>query len=702
MRCRSLRLLAFPFCLVLAASAQNSPVLGGCAGPALGSFGAYSVTAFGSGFAPGDTLQWNRSTVTTAFASSTQLNAAIPAGMVMPADSHLLTESSSGVLSNCVLVAIQPPPAIASVAPGQVDAGGQSFAATLFGTGFVAGSQVLAEGQPLSTAFIGPGQLNFSIPAASLASSGKYVLAVANPSGAVSNALVFYIQPVLASISPTLGVAGSSGLTITATGTGFVPGDILVLNRAGVFQTLPTTYLGPTGLSALVPATALQSAGQAMIFVSDGDLSSGIASRSLAFRVGNAPMIGALSANTRVAGGSDFTLSISGDGFLPGAAVQWNAAGSTTPLSTTFNGAVQLTAAVPAQMTAAPGAATITVANPAGAVSNAMSFTVTPPGLAISNLAPGSAVAGGPAFALIVSGSGFASGATVLWNGKALPTTVAGDSQATAAVSAALIASSGTAAIAVTTSAGVSNPLAFPIAPPIPVVSTNGIVNALSLASFHRAGIAHFHLGDQSGARRRHPRSARARRQFHRRHFRDHQWFRRAAPLCQPHPHQCAVALRGRPRGRRPSGGGGRWRQERPGPVPGNRHRSRCLVPLNQLLTQPRFSRELCRWHAERARSPGRAGPIRHPVPDRSRGLCTPLSTGYPAPPAPFLYPTADVQASIGGAAAQVPFAGLVPGWVGILQMNLLVPNAPSGEQPLEIAIGGVSANPTTLSIQSP
>jgi len=30
------------------------------------------------------------------------------------------------------------------------------------------------------------------------------------------------------------------------------------------------------------------------------------------------------------------------------------------------------------------------------------------------------------------------------------------------------------------------------------------------------------------------------------------------------------------------------------------------------------------------------------------------------------------------------------------------VPNAPSGEQPLEIAIGGVSANPTTLSIQSP
>jgi uncharacterized protein (TIGR03437 family) len=702
MRCRSLRLLAFPFCLVLAASAQNSPVLGGCAGPALGSFGAYSVTAFGSGFAPGDTLQWNRSTVTTAFASSTQLNAAIPAGMVMPADSYLLTESSSGVLSNCVLVAIQPPPAIASVAPGQVDAGGQSFAATLFGTGFVAGSQVLAEGQPLSTAFIGPGQLNFSIPAASLASSGKYVLTVANPSGAVSNALVFYIQPVLASISPTLGVAGNSGLTITATGTGFVPGDILVLNRAGVFQTLPTTYLGPTGLSAIIPATALQPAGQAMIFVSDGDLSSGIASRSLAFRVGNAPMIGALSANTRVAGGSDFTLSISGDGFLPGAAVQWNAAGSTTPLSTTFNGAVQLTAAVPAQMTAAPGAATITVANPAGAVSNAMSFTVTPPGLAISNLAPGSAVAGGPAFALIVSGSGFASGATVLWNGKALPTAVAGDSQATAAVSAALIASSGTAAIAVTTSAGVSNPLAFPIAPPIPVVSTNGIVNALSsLPSIAPGSLISIWGTNLAPAAATPDPPALVANSIGGTSVTINGF---AAPLLYVSPTLINAQL---PFEVGP-GAAARLVVE----VDGAKS-APALFPVT--ATAPGVSFLSTNSSPNHALAVNYAdGTLNAPDHPAAPGqyvilyltgqgaLCTPLSTGYPAPPAPFLYPTADVQASIGGAAAQVPFAGLVPGWVGILQMNLLVPNAPSGEQPLEIAIGGVSANPTTLSIQSP
>ena len=583
-----------------------------------------------------------------------------------------------------------------------MDAGGQSFAATLFGTGFVAGSQVLAEGQPLSTAFIGPGQLNFSIPAASLASSGKYVLAVANPSGAVSNALVFYIQPVLASISPTLGVAGSSGLTITATGTGFVPGDILVLNRAGVFQTLPTTYLGPTGLSALVPATALQSAGQAMIFVSDGDLSSGIASRSLAFRVGNAPMIGALSANTRVAGGSDFTLSISGDGFLPGAAVQWNAAGSTTPLSTTFNGAVQLTAAVPAQMTAAPGAATITVANPAGAVSNAMSFTVTPPGLAISNLAPGSAVAGGPAFALIVSGSGFASGATVLWNGKALPTTVAGDSQATAAVSAALIASSGTAAIAVTTSAGVSNPLAFPIAPPIPVVSTNGIVNALSpLPSIAPGSLISIWGTNLAPAAATPDPPALVASSIGGTSVTINGF---AAPLLYVSPTLINAQL---PFEVGP-GAAARLVVE----VDGAKS-APALFPVTATAPGVSFlSTNSSPNHALAVNyADGTLNAPDHPAAPGQYVIlyltgqgapCTPLSTGYPAPPAPFLYPTADVQASIGGAAAQVPFAGLVPGWVGILQMNLLVPNAPSGEQPLEIAIGGVSANPTTLSIQSP
>ena len=698
---RSIKLLAFSFCLALAASAQNSPFLEGCAGPLFGSFGAYSVTAYGSGFTPGSTLRWNGSAVTTALASSTQLNASIPAGMVAPADSYLLTESTDGALSNCVLVPIQPPPVLASIAPGQVDAGGPSFAATLFGTGFVAGSQVSVGGQPLSTVFVGPGQLNVSVPATAVASSGKYAFTVANPSGAVSNALVFYAQPVLASISPTLGMAGASGLSIAATGTGFAPGDLLVVNRAGVLQTVPTTYLGPTGLSAAIPASALQTAGQAMVFVSDGDLSSGIASRSLAFQVGSAPMIASLSANTRVAGGSDFTLSVAGDGFLPGAAVQWIAAGNPTPLSTSFTGATQLTAVVPAQLTAAPGTAAIAVANPAGALSNAMSFTVTPPGLAISSLSPAAAVAAGPAFALIVSGSGFASGATALWNGKALPTAVAGDSQLTASVPAAWIATSGTAAIAVTTSAGVSNSLAFPVAPPTPVVSQNGIVNALSsLPSIAPGSLISIYGTNLAYASATPDPSALVANTIASTSVTVNGL---TAPLLYVSPTLINAQLPFEV-------------------IPGTA--ARLVVDIDGAKSAPSLFPVAATAPgvsiAPTAASPNHALAVNyadgslnssdHPAAPGQYlilyltgqgALDSPLSTGYPAPPPPFLYPAATVEAAIGGVTAQVAFAGLVPGWVGVLQLNLLVPSAPSGEQPLELSIGAVSANPTTLSIQN-
>jgi adhesin/invasin len=79
--------------------------------------------------------------------------------------------------------------------------------------------------------------------------------------------------------------------------------------------------------------------------------------------------------------------------------------------------------------------------------------------------------------------------------------------------------------------------------------------------------------------------------------------------------------------------------------------------------------------------------------------LDNPVATGAPASSTPFSHPTALVLARVGGLPAQVAFAGMVPGWVGVLQMNLMVPQAASGEQPLEVSIGGVSANPTVLSI---
>jgi uncharacterized protein (TIGR03437 family) len=71
-------------------------------------------------------------------------------------------------------------------------------------------------------------------------------------------------------------------------------------------------------------------------------------------------------------------------------------------------------------------------------------------------------------------------------------------------------------------------------------------------------------------------------------------------------------------------------------------------------------------------------------------GPTTPsVATGVTTPiPAPAT--TAKVMATIGGVAAAVPFAGLLPGAVGAYQVNMTVPpNLPSGNLPLVITVGG-------------
>jgi len=57
---------------------------------------------------------------------------------------------------------------------------------------------------------------------------------------------------------------------------------------------------------------------------------------------------------------------------VSGSVVRWNGAGRTT----SFTSSTQLTAAIAAADIATPGTAQVTVANPAGAVSNALTFTI--------------------------------------------------------------------------------------------------------------------------------------------------------------------------------------------------------------------------------------------------------------------------------------------------------------------------------------
>jgi hypothetical protein len=92
-------------------------------------------------------------------------------------------------------------------------------------------------------------------------------------------------------------------------------------------------------------------------------------------------------------GGPEFTLTVNGTGFAPGASVNWNG----ITLATTFVSIEELTAPVPAANTASAGTAAISVANAGSAlISNVAFFPVSPPTTTVTfRDANGSPVAAG-------------------------------------------------------------------------------------------------------------------------------------------------------------------------------------------------------------------------------------------------------------------------------------------------------------------
>jgi uncharacterized protein (TIGR03437 family) len=76
-----------------------------------------------------------------------------------------------------------------------------------------------------------------------------------------------------------------------------------------------------------------------------------------------------------------------------------------------------------------------------------------------------------------------------------------------------------------------------------------------------------------------------------------------------------------------------------------------------------------------------------------------PVATGAAAPIRTVANTLAQTTATIGGLPATVSFSGLAPGFVGLGQVNLLVPNVPAGDQQVIVTIGGVASNPALIAV---
>ena len=81
-------------------------------------------------------------------------------------------------------------------------------------------------------------------------------------------------------------------------------------------------------------------------------------------------------------------------------------------------------------------------------------------------------------------------------------------------------------------------------------------------------------------------------------------------------------------------------------------------------------------------------GPLDHPLP-----------TGSPASNNPLSNATVVPTVTIGGVNAVVQFAGMSPGFVGLGQINMVIPKLANGTYPVVVTQGGQTSNNPVMSV---
>ena len=462
--------------------------------------GSFILTASGQNFVSGSVVLWNGGSRPTTFVSGTQLTATISASDIAATGTAQVTvfnPAPGGGTSNGLSFAINNSlPALTGMTPAFAVAGGAQFILTVTGTGFASNAVVNWNGSARTTTFVSNAQLTASITAGDIAAAGTASVTVSNPGpgGGVSNALTFSIVtagnnpvPMIISLAPSAANAGGAAFSLTVNGLNFIASSSVQWNGS----IRPTTFVSSTQVTATIPASDISASGTALVTVFTPAPGGGT-SNAATFTINPpgfnpVPIISGLSPSGTVAGSGGFTLTVNGSNFVAGAVVQWN--GSARP--TSFASSTQLQATISASDVALANTVLVTVINPApgGGTSNAVAFTISAvapnPVPTLTSLSPSIGPAGGASFTLTVNGSNFVAGAVVQWNGAARSTTFVSASQVTASIPASDITAVGTASVTVLNpipGGGSSNALTFTITN-LPIVNVGGTLSAASFSS---------------------------------------------------------------------------------------------------------------------------------------------------------------------------------------------------------------------------
>jgi hypothetical protein len=408
-------------------------------------------------------------------------------------------------------------PTSISLSPSLATAGGAAFTLTINGMDFTSTSTSSWGSTPLTTTYVSATQLTAEVPASLIVSAGAASVTVST-AGESSSDAVFTVEsslPAIANLSPAFAAAGRT-LTSSTNNAAFaststwsatpltaavqstpqmaLPVSPSLVATSGGALTQVALPANPSSPATTAPAATNQSAAQltAVVHASLVNTLSGFSPGAVLDINPPSPSIISLSPASAAVGGAAFTLTINGTNFTSTATSSWG----TTALATTYISATQLTAAVPASLSAIAGTASISVNTVSGSSSGA-TFTINPLPT-VTSMSPTSVLASSASFTLTINGSNFlpgAGGTVVRWNYNVLvATTYVSSTQVTAVIPASQIPSTGPLGVSVVTAGGISSVLTFTVNPAPPVISNlaPSYVNAGEGAFFLNIAGAYF------------------------------------------------------------------------------------------------------------------------------------------------------------------------------------------------------------------
>ncbi len=375
--------------------------------------GGTSIMITGTGFLTGATVSLGGTPATgVTLVSSTSITVTTPAHAAGAVNLMVTnTDAQSATMAGgYTYAAPHPAPAVTAITPNSGTINGGT-AVTITGTGFQAGATVMLGGtSAVGVTIVSGTSITATTPAHAAGAASVVVTNTDAQSGTLTSGYTYFDPsspaPTITAISPTSGPT-SGGTAIAITGTGFLTGATVKL---GGTSATGVTVVNGNAITATAPAHA---AGAGSVVVTNADTKSATLTNGYTYTAPSpAPTVAAITPNSGPTTGGT-TVTITGTGFLAGAAVKL---GGTSATSVAVVNGTSITAVSPVH---AAGAVSVVVTNTdaqSGTLTNGFTYTAPNPAPTVTAITPtsGPTTGGTP---VTLTGTGFRSGATVQLGG---------------------------------------------------------------------------------------------------------------------------------------------------------------------------------------------------------------------------------------------------------------------------------------------